>query len=107
MFVRSTVFALAGAIALTATAPVAAKQWQNINQRQERLYNRIEQGIRSGTLNRREADRMRTQFVRLEQRERDYRRSNGLSRAERADLNQRFDRLSARLYNEKHDRQYR
>lgn len=91
------------------TVPVAASAapWQSINARQARLDQRIDQGIRSGKLDRREAVRLRTdsrQLVRLEER---YRRSGGLSAGERQDLNRRFDALSARVRWDKHDRRYR
>ena len=39
-----------------------AQRWTPIAQRQGQLQGRIDQGIRSGALNRREAVRLRTQF---------------------------------------------
>ena len=90
------------AAALPATA-IAAPQpgfasfqrgaWQNINARQNRIENRINQGIRSGALTRGEAMRLRTEFRQLERLEAQYRRSRpGLTVAERLDLDRRFDR---------------
>ncbi len=93
-------------IALPAAAN--AQQWQSINQRQANLSQRIDQGVRSGALNRAEATRLRTQFRSLTRLEADYRRSRpGLTAAERRDLDQRFNALSNRIKNQKHDRQYR
>lgn len=77
--------------------------WQNINQRQAQLDRRIDQGVRNGSLSRREAVALRTDFRNLARLEATYRR-NGLSRWERADLDQRFDRLEARVRYERHDR---
>ncbi|VXC83336.1 hypothetical protein [Sphingomonas sp. 8AM] len=88
------------------TVPVAASAapWQSINARQERLDQRIDQGIRSGKLDRREATRLRRDSRQLVQLETRYRRSGGLSDRERQDLNRRFDALSARVRWDKHGR---
>ena len=105
---KTLLLSLTAPALLLAAIPTAASAapWQSINARQDRLYQRIDQGVRSGALNRREAARIRTRFVQLERVERDYRR-NGLTRNERADLDRRFDALSAQVRWEKHDRQHR
>jgi hypothetical protein len=94
------------AIAVAVPAAVSAAPWQSINQRQANLKQRINQGVRSGTLTRAEASRVRTQFANLQRLEYRY-RHNGLSYRERADLDRRFDVLSRRVYAQKHDRQTR
>ncbi|MGK2912428.1 MAG: hypothetical protein ACSLE1_21935 [Sphingobium sp.] len=105
---KKTFIAAVIAAATLATPMVAsAAPWQNINQRQANLERRIDQGVRNGALNRNEAQRLRGQFRDLTRLEADYRRSNGLSRRERADLDRRFDALSARIQVQKHDRQRR
>lgn len=83
------------------TAPGGA--WMNINQRQARLDQRIDQGVRNGKLTRREATSLRSQFNAVARLETRY-RANGLSTWERADLDRRFDALSARLRWEQNDR---
>lgn len=94
--------------ALSAALPAAAAPWQNINQRQAQLEQRIEMGVRTGRLSRREAARLRVEFRQLEQLEARYRRSRpGLTMAERRDLDMRFDRLSARIRLESTDRNRR
>ncbi|MGY4398660.1 TolA-binding protein [Sphingomonas sp. UYAg733] len=103
---------LIASLGFAATAlPVAASAapaWQTINHRQANLYNRIDQGIRSGALNRAEATRLKTQFRQLNNLEAQYRRSRpGLTIAERRDLDRRFDTLSQRIKIQKHDRQGR
>ncbi|GAA0735485.1 hypothetical protein [Sphingomonas japonica] len=101
---------IAGLAIATAAFPAAAnaQNWQNINQRQAKLDQRIDQGIRSGALNRAEASRLRTQFRDLSMLENRYRRTGGgLSLAERRDLDRRFDTLSQRVRTQKHDRQGR
>ena len=71
-----------------------------------RLDDRIDRGIRSGGLTRNEAWRLKGELrdtARLEAR---YRR-DGLNRWEREDLDRRFDRISAQIRYERHDRDYR
>ena len=100
----------AATVPATAMAAPAYAQagWQNINARQDRLESRINQGIRSGALNRNEATRLRTEFRALSRLEAQYRRSRpGLTLNERRDLDRRFDALSARIRVQKHDRQHR
>lgn len=78
--------------------------WQNINARQARIEARIDRGIRSGALSRREAMRLRAEFRSIERLEAQYRHSRpGLTMAERRDLDRRFDALSAKIRIEKHD----
>ncbi len=91
------------------TVPVAASAapWQSINARQDRLEQRIERGIRSGQLSRREAMQLRTQYREIARLEDRYRRSDGLSGRERQDLNRRFDALSARVRVDRQDRRHR
>lgn len=96
------------ATAIAAPAPGYAKVqsgWQNINVRQARLERQIDQGVRSGALNRREATQLRNEFRALERLEAQYRRSRpGLTVAERRDLDRRFDRLAMKIRVEKNDR---
>ncbi|HEY0437562.1 MAG TPA: hypothetical protein VGC92_13050 [Phenylobacterium sp.] len=107
---RNLVLSIAAASALFAAVPVAAgaAPWQSINQRQANLERRIDQGIRTGDLNRYEATKLRQQFRDLSGLEARYRRSDGrLTMAERNDLNARFDRLSHRIYAQRNDNQVR
>lgn len=95
----------ATAFAAPAYGAMQGGAWQNINARQDRIEARINQGIRSGALSRREATQLRAEFRSLGRLEAQYRRSRpGLTVAERRDLDRRFDALSARVMIEKHDR---
>ena len=76
--------------------------WNSINARQANLDRRIDRGVRSGALSRREAARLRGEFGSLVRLEANYRRG-GLNRWERDDLNRRFDRLAAQIRNERRD----
>lgn len=87
-----------------ATVPAAASA-QSINDRQDRLERRIDRGLYNGTLTRHEAYRLRAELREAARLEHRYRR-DGLSRWERADLDRRFDRISAQIRYERHDRDY-
>jgi len=106
MKILSLTAAALGLMGVAMPGAASAQRWQSINSRQATLDARIDQGIRSGSLDRREAGRLRAEFRQLNQLEYRY-RANGLSASERRDLNRRFDALSARVRFEKHDRQHR
>jgi len=99
----------AAALGLVAAAtPIAASAqggWRPIAQRQATLERRIDQGVRSGRLNRPEARRIQAELRQLDRLEGQYLRSNGLSVNERRDLDRRYDALSQRVRFEKNDRQ--
>lgn len=103
---KKFILAAVGLGLAAAAVPASAQGWQNINQRQARLDQRIDQGVRNGALTRPEARRLRMEFngiARLEQRY----RAGGLSLGERRDLDRRFNALSARVRYERQDRQDR
>ncbi len=100
-----TAAALSLAAAVTPVAASAQSGWRPIAQRQAVLDRRIDQGIRSGRLNRPEARRIQAELRQLDRLEDRYRRSNGLSASERRDLDRRYDALAARVRYEKNDRQ--
>lgn len=79
--------------------------WVSINERQAQLDRRIDRGVRDGSLSRREAYRLRSEFNQIARLEARY-RVNGLNGWERADLDRRFDSLSAQIRAERHDDQY-
>ena len=82
--------------------------WQNINARQARIEARINQGIRSGALTRREAVDLRARFRAIAALEARYRATRpGLTFAERADLDRRFDSLERSIRIQKRDRDHR
>ena len=82
--------------------------WQNINARQNRIEAKINQGIRSGALTRREATQLRGQFRAIASLEARYRASRpGLTVAERRDLDRRFDSLERSIRVQRNDRDHR
>jgi Ni/Co efflux regulator RcnB len=82
------------------------RNWRPINQRQNMLENRIRAGIRNGRIDRSEARYLRAEFQQIARVEARYRR-NGLSRAERRDLDRRFDHLTMQLQIALNDRDRR
>jgi Ni/Co efflux regulator RcnB len=103
---KKVILALAAAATLAVPMAASAQAWQSINQRQTNLYNRIEQGVRNGSLTRPEARQLQNRFMTIAQLENRY-RVGGLSLRERRDLDQRFDSLSRQIRAERHDRQDR
>jgi hypothetical protein len=92
-----------GPIPYTQYRPSTPPVWQPINSRQRELDRRIDLGVRTGHITRREAVTLRADFQRIARLERSYRRG-GLTVRERADLDRQFDRLSARIRWEANDR---
>ena len=77
----------------------------SISQRLAQLDRRIDRGVERGDLDRREAWAARGQFRQIAQRQQNY-RSNGYTRWELADLDQRLDSLEAQIRADRHDDQY-
>ncbi len=77
----------------------------SIDARQERIAWRIDRGVQTGQLTRREAAYLRREAHQIARLAYDY-RVNGLSGWERADLDRRLDRLSAMVRFDNHDREY-
>jgi hypothetical protein len=95
--------ALFAGVALALSAGAASAQgWMTINERQARLDDRIDAGVRTGDLSRREAMSLRAEFRDLAGLEARY-RVNGLSNWERQDLDRRFDQLSMRIRDNRQD----
>lgn len=92
------------AIAATLTIAAAIPAEARINARQDRQQHRIATGVKNGSLTAREAARLEKQqasIARYEQRSRAD--GNGLSRMERARLEQRQDRASRNIHRQRHD----
>jgi hypothetical protein len=74
----------------------------SIDQRMAQLDRRIDRGVRDGSLSRREAYRLRSEFQQIARLQARY-RADGLNGWERADLDRRFDILSNEIRAERHD----
>jgi len=82
-----------------ASAAIAA----TIGERIDRAHQRIEQGVRSGALNRREANRLREEFNRVRHDEARARADGHLDRRERERLDHELDRLERHISRLKHN----
>jgi hypothetical protein len=78
----------------------------SINERQAQLQHRIARAEQTGRLNHREARRLREQLWDIHRVEARYRYDGRLNRWERADLDQRLDRLTFRVRQEVRDDDY-
>lgn len=117
MTMRTLILTAVAASALTAGVATAQpfgwgwgrqdSRWMPIDERQEQLAFRIDQGVRNGELTRREAYELRMQFNDIARLEARY-RWNGLSGWERADLDRRLDALTldVRMASRDSDRRY-
>ena len=78
---------------------------QTINQRRENQQDRIAQGVRSGELRAGETARLEGREAGLNRQIRDDREDHGgrLTSRERVQVNRQQNRLSDRIYDEKHD----
>jgi hypothetical protein len=98
---------IACALALAALAAPALAGTPRLDAREHNQRQRVAQGVRSGELTRPEARRLVRGEVGLHRAER-YAKSDGVvTRAERFRLENRADRMSARIYRQKHDAQSR
>ena len=97
----------AAAVPTVATAaPFGA--FAPVNDRAQMIQMRIDQGIRSGAFNRMEAYKLQNELRGVQGLEYRYARSGGrIDYRERADLDRRYDALSAKVRFDKHDRDQR
>lgn len=78
-----------------------------VNARQQNQRQRIQQGVRSGELTRRETGALAREQRDVRQLERAYKSDGKLTRAERVDLHQEQNQASRHINNQKHDAQDR
>ena len=96
------------ALVLAGALGVSAAQAGTIDRREHHQRARLAQGVRSGELTHREAQRLRAEQAALRAEERLYRRTgDGLSRWERRDLHRDLNRTSRDIRRQKHDGQDR
>lgn len=97
--------AVFAAVSLPALAQVHSTP--RIDQRQESQERRIEQGVRSGQLNRREAARLRAELREIRRMERRAAADGRITFRERERIEYAQDRLSRQINRERHDYQAR
>ncbi|MFY9555785.1 MAG: hypothetical protein WAV20_07245 [Blastocatellia bacterium] len=92
-------------IALGITVP--AQRTPSVDNRERRQQRRINQGVKSGSLTKREAARMERQQVRTHALEAKAKSDGKVTVKERARLQRRENRTSHHIYRQKHDSQKR
>ena len=99
---------LIAAVFVLGVSAVAMAGPRGINQREYREQRRINQGVRSGELTRREASRLEANMARIRTDERFARMTGGgISPREHARLERELNRESRGIYRQKHDGQDR
>jgi len=98
---------IAFALLLTAVAAPALAGTPRLNAREHNQRQRIAQGVRSGELTRPEAHRLVHGEIGLHRAEHCAKADGVVTRAERFRLERHADRMSGRIYRQKHDAQSR
>ena len=88
------------------TLAFAQANTPRVDQRQANQEQRIDQGVASGSLTQREANRLDRGQQRVDNMENRAKADGVVTRGERARLHQAQDVQSRRIYNQKHDRQH-
>lgn len=114
---KTLILTLATAASLTAAGGVATAQpgyrygygddrrygYEEVQQRINNLQHRIDRGVGTGQLDRREAWRIKAEMRDISNTERTYLRDGRLTGYERADLDRRLDMLSQKIRYDRHD----
>lgn len=104
----SLVLMVAGVMGVASSSQAeAGVRDPGVNARQQNQRQRIQQGVRSGELTRRETGALVHEQRDVRQLERAYKSDGELTRAERVDLHQEQNQASRDIYNQKHDAQDR
>lgn len=88
------------------TLAFAQANTPRVDQRQANQEQRIDQGVASGSLTQREANRLENGQQHVNNMENRAKADGVVTRGERARLHQAQDRQSDRIYRQKHDRQH-
>jgi hypothetical protein len=103
-----TLAAAAAALSLGAAAPAFADSYEQIiDRRQDRQEDRIDQGVKSGEINRREAARLERGQAHVNRLENRALADGHISRGELRRIEEAQNVQSHRIYRQKHDRQHR
>jgi len=105
----AVVLTLAGVLAVVGASQADANRTRDpgVNQRQHNQRERIQQGVQSGELTRRETGRLVEEQRDVRQLERAYKSDGTLTGAERRDLQHEQNQASHDIYRQKHDEQDR
>ena len=94
-------------VTLTATQPFVARA-QVVKERQGNQQDRIDQGVKSGELTKKETMKLEAEQAKIQKNKRRYKKSGGtVTPKEKADIMSDQDKASKHIYKEKHDAQTR
>lgn len=105
--VALSITALAAQAQTAAPAAAASAATPGIDQRQANQEKRIDNGVASGQLTRREAHRLERQQNRINHAENQAKADGTVTKAERKHLHHMQDHASGRIHRQKHDAQAR
>ena len=105
-FLLSTVVTLLALNTATAFAENRPRE-PGVNARQHIQKDRIQQGVRTGSLTRDEAKELRKGQREIRQQEREYRSDGEMTREERKELHKELNEQSRAIYQQKHDAETR
>jgi len=94
-------------LAAEKSAAPARPKTPAINERQHNQQERIRQGIKSGELTRREAERLKAEEARIRANEKRAKADGKVTAAERARLEKELNKASQDIHDQKHDAQDR
>lgn len=105
----ATLLTLAGVLAVASASQADTRHTRDpgVNARQHNQRERIQQGVRSGELTRRETGKLVEEQRDVRQLERAYKSDGTLTGAERRDLHHEQNQASRDIYRQKHDEQDR
>ena len=96
---------IAAFAALSVPAFAQTTSTQRIDQRQQNQQQRIDQGVKSGQLNQKEAARLEKGQARIQKMENKAMADGKMTKKERARIEKAQDKQSRRIAREKHDKQ--
>jgi opacity protein-like surface antigen len=102
---KKMLLAISGMMLLMAGVAYADAETPRIDQRQANQERRIDQGIASGGLNKKEAARLNKQQGHIDNMENKAKADGTVTKKERAKIKHAQDRASGHITREKHDRQ--
>lgn len=103
-FIAAAALALAS-MSSFAQAPAASPATPGVDQRQANQEKRIDKGVASGELTKREARRLEKQQAHINKAEDKAKADGVVTAAERKRLHNKQNKASANIYRQKHDRQ--
>ena len=94
-------------LTLTLVEPIPARAGE-IKERQQHQQQRIDEGVKSGELTKKETLKLEAEQAKIRRKKRRFKRNDGeIGPKERAKLEQEQDKASKHIYNQKHDAQTR